>query len=155
MSIKNGVIPTNVLISIKPRYVESILKGGKTVEIRRGRIGLEIGTVLWIYATLPKGRVELQARVDGVDCGTHSAIWRKYGKYTGITKSEFCDYVEGSDKATAIKLVSVRKVKPAPKLEVLRAAKMGFQPPQSYVRLSTDNPLLERLIQLEQRKSCG
>lgn len=149
------VVAQNVLISIKPKYVQNILAGEKTIEIRRGRVSLEIGTVLWVYATLPVGRIELHARVADLYCGAPSTIWKKFGKYTSLTRAEYYAYIDGADKVTAIRLESVKEVKPAPELNVLRATKQGFQPPQSYIRLLSGNPLLKKLLQLAQQPAYG
>ena len=45
------------IISLKPRYVELILSGKKTVELRNRVVRMDPGTVIWIYATRPVGGI--------------------------------------------------------------------------------------------------
>ncbi len=141
----------NVLISIKPEYVQGIRDGKKTVEIRRNCAGLMPGTTLWIYCTLPRGQIELVAEIASVSCGAPLNIWKKFGKQTGLTKDQYNRYVDGCDKVSAITLVSVQGIQPALKLEALRKQYRGFHPPQSFAGLSPDSVLLSHLNELRSK----
>ena len=50
---------SDAIISIKPRHVDNILSGNKTVELRTRSINLPSGSRLWVYTTLPVGKVEM------------------------------------------------------------------------------------------------
>lgn len=44
----------SILISIKPEYVEKILNGEKTIEIRKTKPNIELPCKVYIYCTKPK-----------------------------------------------------------------------------------------------------
>jgi len=126
---------TDVLISIKPKYVNMILSGDKTVEIRNRPVKLQSGTRLWIYSTLPKGRLEALAVIDSVQFDTPSLIWKQYSDRIGLSWSTFRTYVNGSKQVSAILLKEVSGLVPSLTLGDLRSEIEGFNPPQFLRRL--------------------
>ena len=66
----------DAIISIKPRHVENILSGKKTVELRTRGLNLPEGSRLWIYTTLPVGKVMLFAEIDFIDRRLPTEIWK-------------------------------------------------------------------------------
>ena len=79
----------DILISVHPRHVDSMVHGKKTVELRRRPLKLAVGCRVWIYCTLPRGAVEALGTVHTVVAATPSEIWRDHGGQSGITKTEF------------------------------------------------------------------
>ena len=133
---------SNVLMSIKPKYVEMLLSGKKTVEIRRRQVRLAPGTRIWIYATSPWSEIVATATVEAVRCATPDQIWNQYAVSVGIERREFDSYSEGRDVISAISLDNVRRLdKPLP----FRNGRCGFHPPQSYAKLRGGEPLLTAL----------
>lgn len=126
---------TDVLISIKPEYVNMILSGDKTVEIRNRPVKLESGTRLWIYSTLPKGRLEALAVIDSIQFDAPSLIWKQYSDRIGLSWSTFRTYVNGSNHISAILLKDVSGLVPSLTLSDLRSEMEGFNPPQFLKRL--------------------
>lgn len=133
----------DILISVHPRHVDSMVYGQKTVELRRRPLKLSTGCRVWIYSTLPRGSVEAVGIVAGVVAATPSAIWRDYGRHCGVTKAEFDSYYEGTDTAYAIAFSSVRRLPSTFSLTELRQSLVNFHPPQFFKRLVADGPELK------------
>ena len=68
----------DAIISIKPRHVKNILTGAKTVELRTRTIKMPKGSRLWVYSTLPVGKVEIFAEIDFVEILPPKKMWTKY-----------------------------------------------------------------------------
>src|SRR5690348_16354315 len=93
---------SELLISLKPQYADAILAGQKTVELRRGRVNVNPGARLWIYSTLPRGRIEGSFTVDKVIAGSAATIWRQFGSRAFVSKQAFDEYVLGAKDVSAI-----------------------------------------------------
>jgi len=135
----------NALISIKPPYVEQILSGIKTVELRRQPMNLTAGARLWIYSTLPKGCIEAVATIASIEVGSPSLLWRKHGRSMGITYAHFCAYLLGSKTALAITLNDIKRLRHPLTLAQLRTEHKVFHPPQSFIHLENKPSLLNTL----------
>lgn len=131
----------DAIISIKPKHVENILSGNKTVELRTRSISLPAGSILWVYTTLPVGKVKLSAEIDFVEALHPKVIWTKYGKSICITKEEFDDYTKGRDLVVAIGLKNVQPLEKELCLESMREYEKSFQPPQFISRLLPERAL--------------
>lgn len=132
---------SDAIISIKPRHVDNILSGNKTVELRTRSINLPSGSRLWVYTTLPVGKVEMSTEIDFVEVLPPSAIWKKYGKDICITKVEFDEYTNGRDLVAAIGLKNIQPLNRNICLETMRKYEENFQPPQFFSRLHPDRAL--------------
>ena len=132
----------HALISIKPKYVESILSGSKTVEFRRRKVNFLPGQWLLVYTTKPRACLEMVAKVKAVTAGDPEYVWRHFGDRSGISPDEFYRYIAGSEQAVAIELVSVTALNPGISLESLRALAEGFHPPQFFRWLEPDSPII-------------
>jgi len=135
----------DALISIKPMYVQKILDGIKSVEIRSRRVILLPGTRLWIYSTLPKGCLEAVAIVDSVEIDSPALIWQRYHEKIGISHSIFRSYINGSKSVSAIFLNYVRELNPSVSLDFLRSKIQGFHPPQFIIHIDKSNPIFALL----------
>lgn len=118
---------SNALISVNPKYVQLILCGEKSIEIRNRPVNLAPGTHLWIYSTLPRGCLEAVARVKLIEFDSPSIIWKHYSNMIGISQKAFLSYVNGSSEISAIFLQHVRSLKPSLTLDDLRSEIQGFQ----------------------------
>ncbi len=67
-----------LFLSIHPRYVEAILDGRKTVELRKRMPRAEIGTQLVIYASMPKCAVVASAVIDRIEAPSRRRCGQKY-----------------------------------------------------------------------------
>ena len=136
---------SDALISIKPEYVKMILCGEKSIEIRNRPVKLEPHTRLWIYSTLPKGRLEAVAIVQLIKFDSPSVIWKHHYKKIGISWKVFLSCVNGSRRISAIFLKDVCSLMPSLALSDLRSGIQGFHPPQFLKRIETTSPFFELL----------
>lgn len=123
---------TDILMSIRPPYVDMLVSGCKTVEIRKRAVRAPAGARIWIYATSPRQQVVASARLEGVVVETPEKIWRAFGDRIGIDRSEFDAYVGETELVAALCLTEVTELD-APLCP--RGDKPAFRPPQSYAFL--------------------
>ncbi|SDI65155.1 transcriptional regulator [Paraburkholderia phenazinium] len=135
----------HVLISLEERHAENIFAGKKHVELRRRAMNVKAGTVVWIYVKLPVGRVVGYARVSAAHSLAPSTLWKRFADVCCITRSEFFAYFEGLSKGFALSLQDPERLPGAVSLVELREASAGFHPPQFFVRLAPDSPLLHAI----------
>lgn len=138
---------SEALISIHPRFAEAIISGSKKVELRRRIPSLEVGTRLWIYATMPVKAIVGSAVVASIIRDTPEAIWSTYSEHSAIERDEFDHYFEGIREAVCIELRTVEKFKHLG-IDKLRKWKVGFHPPQVISKIaSSDAKRLHKLMQ--------
>lgn len=125
-----------ILISLKPRYAAEIFAGEKTVELRKRRPKVEIGTVVWIYVTTPVSAIRGYATVAQIETATPALIWKTFGGKTGVSKSEFDQYFRSSKAAHALVLANVMEMKRVLSLNRIRELVGDFHPPQFFYHLN-------------------
>jgi len=131
-----------LLLSIRPRFVDLIFAGTKTVELRRVKPRVQAGDWVVVYASgITKGMVGA-FEVDGVTAAAPSSIWRKHNGGSGLTKREFDAYFVGASKGYAIRIGRFWKLPETVPLKTLRKRRVGFRPPQSYHYWNLDELLL-------------
>jgi predicted transcriptional regulator len=121
-----------LLLSIRPRFVDLIFSGRKTVELRRVKPRVQVGDLVVVYASgNTKGMVGA-FEVAGVTAAAPSSIWRKFNGTSGLTKCEFDIYFDEVAIGYAIRIGKKWRIeKPVP-LRTLRKRRAGFRPPQNY-----------------------
>jgi predicted transcriptional regulator len=131
-------VVTNVLMSIHPKYAEAILRGTKRYELRRMRPQFPPGTLVWLYATKPRGAIVGCFESGQIISGPPQTMWRSIGADLGIESKAFRAYVAGCERVFAIE---IRAACPAPSDLPMPA---GLTPPQSYMYLpvQVDQPAL-------------
>lgn len=126
---------TAVVISIKPQFVDRILAGQKTVELRKASARIQPGTRALIYATSPRCAVVGEAVIRRRHQLPLDELWRQFGAQAAVSEDTFHDYYAGSTEGVAFELRGVtRYAEPVPLAELRRLGD-GFRPPQSYMRL--------------------
>lgn len=131
----------DAIISIKPKHVDNILSGKKTVELRTRGLNLPEGSRLWIYTTLPVGKVRLFAEIDFIDLLSPRETWKRYGTDICITRGEFNEYTKNRAQVAAIGLRNIKQLDKDICLETMRQHEQSFQPPQFFSRLYPDSAL--------------
>lgn len=121
-----------LLLSIRPRYIESIFAGLKTVELRRVKPRVEVGDLVVVYASGGTKGIVGAFEVADLIAAAPSSIWRKFNGGTGLSKSEFDNYFTGAKVAYAIRVGKCWQLPQPVQLETLRKRRGGFRPPQSY-----------------------
>ena len=124
--------PDSILMSVRPEYAERILRGEKTVELRRVRPRISNGDVIVMYVSSPKREIRALLEVEEVLQGHPSALWTAVGDSAGVTAQEYDEYFKGAATGIGISLRVVEHLKEPVTLEELRAMSPGFRPPQSY-----------------------
>lgn len=120
-----------MLLSVRPRYAESILAGTKRAEIRRQRPDVGPETPVIIYATKPLGAVIGAARIDRVCEGTPADLWDQYHQDVGVSREEFDEYLSGVSTAYLLLLSGACRLSTPLTLDHMRES-ADFRPPRSY-----------------------
>ena len=137
----------DVLLSIQPNYVNKILNGKKTIELRKKPFPINGGVRVWIYTTSPVCAVELYVVVSSVDEDTPNNIWKRYKNKCGISKEDFDSYYNNSKVAYALHLSHPKKLNSRMKLQELKDVFENFTPPQYYRYVQHNSALFNRLIE--------
>jgi predicted transcriptional regulator len=125
-----------LFISIRPQFVEAILAGSKTVELRRTRPNVEVGSLVIFYSSSPTRAIVGWASLAGMVEGTPDQLWDDHGERTAIAEDEYDLYFAGANAAYGLELEDVvQALKPVP-LETIRS--LGIEPPQSWRYVHSD-----------------
>lgn len=95
-----------LLMSIKPEYVDKILKKNKRFEYRKRSCVQSVGSIL-IYETAPKKKVVAEVELLDILMGSPEIIWEKTKYAAGIEKCTFDNYFKGTSNAFAYVLGNV------------------------------------------------
>lgn len=133
----------HILISLESRHAENIFAGSKRVELRRRTMNVSPGDTLWIYVKLPVGSIVGHAKIGKVHASSPTALWRRYGSVSGLSKQEFFAYFGEIEQGVALVLEHSTRLRSSLSLDVLRQLDEGFQPPQFFARLTSEHPLHE------------
>ncbi|MDE5782492.1 MAG: ASCH domain-containing protein [Lachnospiraceae bacterium] len=121
-----------MLLSINPKYVASILQGKKLYEYRKFRCRADVDKII-IYATSPQQQVVAEAEIEDIIEDDVLSVWRKTKNYSGITYAFFRKYYRGKKKAVAYRLKNLVIYE-----EPLSLEDIGVScAPQSYRYIST------------------
>lgn len=121
-----------VLLSVRPRFADALLKGTKTVEVRRRAVRLDAGAVCLLYASSPTRALTGALTLAGIDHGTPDELWRRHGPRTALTRDEYDDYLDGRSTACALVVAAYLAFHTPVPLAELRRRNDAFVPPQSY-----------------------
>ena len=127
-----------ILISIKPKYVEKILKGEKTVEFRRRTSSIKKGDQVFIYSSSPQKALVGKFIVNEVISDTVENLWNLKGGEGCISYEEFLKYYDGINRGYCLTFKTVTLFSIPIKLETLRSHILNFRVPQSWRYLRTD-----------------
>lgn len=126
-------------MSIQPTYVEAILDGTKTVELRRRRPSFGEGTRVLIYSSTPDKRVAGSFETGRVMAGPPRQLWQRVGNRAGVDQATFDAYFAGCATAYAIEVRNPQRVAPR---------RLRIRPPQSYLFLRRGTPGHSGLVRL-------
>jgi predicted transcriptional regulator len=145
-----GAESKDILFSVRPVHAEKILKGKKTVEVRR-RFShcLPPGIRALIYSTSPIQALIGAAEIRTVERLPLEDIWERHGQAACIGKEEFEAYFSGCKHGYAILLERAKPLERPLPLSELRE-RFGLEPPQSYLYASRH---LSNLFENEQPQS--
>jgi predicted transcriptional regulator len=93
----------NVLLSIKPNFVDKIISGEKKYEFRKTEFkNHDVLNRIYIYSTSPIKRIVGSFKIGRIVSGTPANIWEECQDFAGISKADFFDYFQNNNKAVAI-----------------------------------------------------
>lgn len=125
----------NVLLSIKPKYVDEILAGKKKFEFRKSIFKKRDISKVFIYSSSPVKKVVASFEIAGIIEASPQELWDKCHKLAGIPKQDFFDYFKNSDVGYAIEISNLEKLpEPIDPYDL----KKDFSAPQSYCYLPLD-----------------
>jgi predicted transcriptional regulator len=121
-----------LFLSIRPKYAERILRGIKTVELRRVCPAVSEGDKIVLYISSPTKEVRAIFIVERICCDKPDRLWRDIKDKAGVTRNEFEDYFNGAKAGVAIHIKDVQELSFPITLSTLRKLWPNFRPPQSY-----------------------
>lgn len=123
-----------LVMSLRPEFADMILRGVKTVEIRRRFSSAWVGRKVVFYAGLPVGAIVGEARIQSVFVERPQDIWQRFGPAIGCSVEYFAEYVSGRSFVAALQLEEVAQYPVCVPLTILRESLGGqLVPPQSYL----------------------
>ncbi|MBM4339650.1 MAG: hypothetical protein FJ110_08895 [Deltaproteobacteria bacterium] len=119
----------NVLLSIKPKYVDLIKSGIKKYEFRRKIFSKAGRCKIFIYSTSPVKKITGVFDASMIHRDSPYRIWDMCGTYSGLSEEEFFQYFRGCEIAYAIEIKNlVTFDRPHDPSDYF----LEFTPPQSY-----------------------
>jgi len=119
----------DVLLSIKPKYVKSIIEGEKRYEFRKAIFRNRSIHRVFIYSSAPVKRIVARFEISTILEDHPTAIWERVRDQAGIDEMEFFTYFAGRERGYAIGIGNLQEfdtpVNP-------REGNPGFVAPQSY-----------------------
>jgi predicted transcriptional regulator len=119
------------MLSIRPRFAEAILRGDKTVELRRTRIHAHAGTLVVLYSSSPTRSVLGTAVLDEIIEAQPTELWPRVKDDAGVTQIEFDQYYENAARGYGLRLRDAVPLATPTSLHSIRA-NAGLEPPQSF-----------------------
>lgn len=130
------------LISIRPRFADLIFAGSKKVELRRVCPKVLAGDLALVYVSSPVKELRGSFEVGKILTASPTALWKKVGEKSGVTRAEFFAYFKGKKQAHAL---VIKRAWPLPVpvgLKTLRRSSGGFRPPQNFHYLNRNKSSL-------------
>lgn len=118
----------NVLLSVKPKYIERIIKGEKRYEFRGSMFKQDVDEV-WVYATSPTKKVIGTFAIGGVIADTPKNLWENLNGSSGMSQEEFFHFFNGKDMVFALEIESVKLLRVPLDPEMIFP---NFTPPRSF-----------------------
>jgi len=120
----------SILLSIKPKYVNAILRGEKKYEFRKAIPQSTKIKDVYIYASSPMKKIVAKFSLNHILRASPEEIWKQCSQYGGISKEEFFKYYNTKTEAYALTIndLEVFEKPICPYNEFKK-----FTPPQSFL----------------------
>lgn len=119
----------NILLSIKPKHAESIIKGQKKYEFRKIIFKKKHIDTVYLYASSPIKKVIGAFRIGDIVEDKPINLWHQFNEVSGLDETEFFEYFKDNEIGFAIEITNVEKYEnPIDPEDVIP----GFVPPQSF-----------------------
>lgn len=120
-----------VLLSIRPRFAQSLIGGTKTAEVRRRFPDLPVGTRVYVYSSSPDKSVIGTFQVSGIYRCLNESVWSQFRHRIDISEADLKAYLRGALEAVIIEAENPEGWEvPLPLYEFRRL--LGIEPPQSF-----------------------
>lgn len=133
---------TGILMSIKPKYAQAIIRGEKTIELRRHIPPIGPQDIIVFYESSPIQRVTFYCRVLEILSMPPQELWDKYSCLFGITKEDYDVYFGNRPTAYGIRLQEVHIFSSQMKISDIS---QELSAPQSFRYISPEE--LEKILQ--------
>lgn len=134
---------TGVLLSIKPKFVEAMMRYEKHYEFRKSMFTDKNVNRVFIYTTAPVKMITASFKIGGIEKASPEVLWERFGHVAGISEEEFFRYYRNTAVGYAIKIEDLQNLnEPIDPY----AAYPSFTPPQSFQYImSMESAIKERL----------
>jgi predicted transcriptional regulator len=95
-----------ILLSIKPEFVNKILEGTKKFEFRKRPAKSDVD-LIYIYSTYPVMKIMGTVEVESLIHAAPSTLWEQTKAEAGISRKRYREYFKGCKVAYAYKLGKV------------------------------------------------
>lgn len=126
----------NVLLSIKPEYVEKIFSGEKRYEFRK-RKPKEAVAKVFVYECHPSKRIVGWFIVRRIHSGSPDEIWEKCKDFGGIEEERYLAYCHGKKVIHAFEIGEIFRFEPP--VNPFDSF-YDFNPPQDFTYIGDDTP---------------
>ena len=128
----------NVLMSIKPEFVDRILTGEKQYEFRKS-IFKEHVERIYIYSSYPVKKIVGYFEVDEIIHKSPEELWDSYSEISGISEKDFFKYFKDHEKGYAIKINNLKVFEEYIEMK-------DFTAPQSFCYVENSDYLVKLLL---------
>ncbi|WP_158829333.1 ASCH domain-containing protein [Mucilaginibacter lacusdianchii] len=132
-----------ILISVKEKYVQQMLEGKKTIELRKAKPKAAQGDTIIIYTTQPRKAITAIALVENIIVTTPSEMWAKHAWQLGVTREEFDQYYHNHQRAIGIRMTAITPLNAEILLSAIKLIHPNFAPPQTFKYLNKFSTLRE------------
>lgn len=130
----------NLLLSIKPEFVDKILTHKKLYEFRKSIFKQNVDKI-FIYSSYPVKKIVGYFEVTEIICENPIEIWDSFSEDSGISEKDFFKYYEGKNKGFAIKIDKLHVFDEFIDMNKYK----DFKAPQSFCYIE-NNDLLTQLL---------
>lgn len=126
----------DILLSIKPKYVEKIITGEKQYEFRRTIFKRKHIRKAYIYSSSPTKKIIGSFMIGDIIEDHPERLWDQLSTVSGISETEFFDYFVDKEKGFAIKIEQLQLLDDPLEPHMLIP---DFTPPQSFSYIDETN----------------
>jgi len=119
----------DVLLSIKPKFAESIINGRKKYEFRKVIFSKKYVKHAYIYSTSPIKKIVGAFMINNIIEDSPCALWSQLKDGAGIAEEEFFDYFKNKEIGFALEIADVEKFETPMDPKIIFP---DFVPPQSF-----------------------
>lgn len=123
------------LLSIKPKYVEAIMRGEKRYEFRKSIFKHRNVAKVYVYSTAPVKKVVGTFGIVKIIEGHPKQLWNRFSLFSGLDFIEFFKYFKDIERGFAIEIESPERFKePIDPWDSMPQ----FVPPQSFYYIDSN-----------------